>query len=97
MARAPSGRPLRHLYKTARWERVRCEQLSRQPLCERCLSQEIVELATVVHHKVAHRGALGLFWDGPFESLCKSHHDRDGQLEDHGKTVIRFGPDGWPI
>lgn len=94
---ATDPRPWRRLYKTARWQRLREHHLSLQPLCERCLTMEVVEPATVVHHKVAHKGDLDLFWSGPFESLCKPHHDRDGQLEDHGKTVVRFGVDGWPI
>lgn len=87
----------RRLYKTARWQRIRSQQLLAQPLCERCLLQEIVEPATVVHHKVPHRGDEHRFWNGPFESLCKPHHDREGKLEDHGKTPIAFGPDGWPV
>lgn len=63
-----------------------------------CLAQEIVEAATVVHHaEGGHKGDVERFWDGPFESLCKPCHDRHGQLEDHGKKTILFGPDGWPI
>jgi hypothetical protein len=58
---------------------------------------DIVEPATVAHHREAHKGNPDLFWFGDLESLCAPHHNRDGQLEDHGKTVIRFGPDGWPI
>lgn len=58
---------------------------------------EVVEVATVVHHKVAHRGDDEAFWTGPFESLCKPHHDREGQREDLGQTVVAFGADGWPI
>ena len=59
--------------------------------------QDIVEPATVVHHATPHRGDPEKFWAGPFERLCKPHHDSHGQLEDHGKHVILFGPDGWPI
>jgi hypothetical protein len=58
---------------------------------------DIVEPATIVHHRDAHRGDLEKFWNGPFESLCAPHHNRDGQLEDHGKTVVRFDASGWPI
>lgn len=95
--RSAEAAAYRSLYKTARWKRVREWQLSHSPLCERCLSSEIVEPATIVHHKVPHRGDAELFFGGPFESLCKPHHDRDGQLEDKGKTVVRFGSDGWPL
>ncbi len=84
-------------YKLARWQRLRRTRLAEQPLCERCLEQEIIEPATVVHHKVPHKGDEDLFWSGPFENLCKPHHDSHGQLEDHGKKVIRFDADGWPM
>lgn len=57
----------------------------------------IVTIATVVHHKTPHRGDPILFWGGPFESLCKPHHDSHGQLEDHGKKTILFDEKGWPI
>lgn len=56
-----------------------------------------MEPATVVHHKVPHKGDEELFWFGPFENLCKPHHDSHGQLEDHGKKVIRFDANGWPV
>ena len=86
-----------HLYDTARWRKFRHAYLTENPLCVRCLMMEIVEPATVVHHATPHRGDLDMFWSGPFSALCKSHHDSHGQLEDHGKKVIQFGPDGWPI
>ena len=76
---------------------MRQAKLSESPLCWRCLAIGVVEPAAVVHHKVAHRGDVAAFWSGPFETLCKAHHDRDGKLEDHGKAVPIFGDDGWPI
>lgn len=97
MSRVTEKRPWLRLYGTARWKRIREQQLAAQPLCERCLAMDIVEEATVVHHRTAHKGDEALFWSGPFESLCASHHNRDGQLEDHGKVVVTFGADGWPL
>lgn len=103
MARQPDHRSAeaaiyRRLYKTARWQRTREYQLATQPLCERCLTMEVVEPATVVHHADGgHKGDEDKFWSGPFESLCKPHHDSDGKREDLGQTVIRFGADGYPI
>lgn len=92
------ARPWRKLYATARWQKLRELKLSHNPICERCLDQEIVEPATVVHHRKPHKGEDTLFHDfDNLEALCKPHHDRDGRLEDNGKTVIRFGPDGWPL
>lgn len=94
----PDDRPWRGLYATARWKRLRLRRLSEQPLCERCLSQEIVTPATVVHHSGGgHKGDIEKFWSGPFENLCKSHHDSHGQLEDHGKKAILFDAAGWPL
>jgi 5-methylcytosine-specific restriction protein A len=95
--RLDDNRPWRHLYDTARWRALRSAVLSERPLCVRCLSQGIVEPATVVHHETPHRGDLDLFWGGPFSPLCKPHHDSQGQLEDHGKVVIQFDENGWPI
>ncbi|RWP19248.1 MAG: HNH endonuclease [Mesorhizobium sp.] len=91
------NRPWRKLYGTARWQRIRTDQLSNQPLCQWCIEQEIVEPATEVHHVHQHKGDLELFWSGPFVSTCKPCHSSRGQIEDHGKTVIRFGADGWPL
>lgn len=69
-----------------------------QPLCERCLAMGVVEEATVVHHADGgHKGDEQRFWFGPFESLCKPHHDSEGQREDLGQVVVTFGADGWPV
>lgn len=86
-----------HLYKTAAWRRIRKYQLATQPLCEWCLERDVVTEATEVHHRIPHKGDLDLFWSGPFLSTCKSCHSSRGQLEDHGKTVIVFGVDGYPM
>ena len=95
--RHAASRPWLRLYKTARWQRLREAKLAQDPLCEWCLESETVEPATEVHHAIAHKGDEALFWSGPFVATCASCHARRGQLEDHGKTVVRFGPDGWPL
>ncbi|TIU11790.1 MAG: HNH endonuclease [Mesorhizobium sp.] len=96
--RSPEAAEYRRLYKTARWLRLRQVKLAQQPLCEWCLEQEIVEPATEVHHADGgHKGDVVKFWTGPFVSTCKPCHSSRGQREDNGKTVIRFGPDGWPL
>ena len=98
-SRTDAAREYRRLYKSAAWQRTRQYKLSLNPLCERCLLSDIVTEATVVHHRDGgHKGDVTKFFDVEgLEALCKSHHDRDGQLEDHGKTVVRFGADGWPL
>lgn len=87
----------RRLYGTARWQRVRTYQLSVHPLCQWCLEEDVVTAATEVHHSVPHRGDMDIFWNGPFLSTCKPCHSSRGQLEDNGKVVVRYGPDGWPV
>lgn len=90
-------RPWLRWYGLARWKRIREAQLLSQPLCEWCLESERVTEATEVHHSEAHRGDETKFWSGPFISTCKPCHARRGQLEDHGKTVIRYDASGWPL
>ncbi len=87
----------RRWYKSARWKRIREQQLRQSPLCEWCIISELVEPATVVHHSTPHRGNEQAFFRGPFTSLCKSCHDKHGQREDLGQTVVHFSPDGWPV
>lgn len=96
--RSDQAAAYRRLYKTTAWQRIRRAQLAYQPLCERCLASDTVTVAEVVHHADGgHKGDEAKFWSGPFESLCAAHHNRDGQREDRGQTVVRFGPDGWPL
>ena len=96
--RSAEAAAYRKLYKTARWRRIRHAQFALQPLCEWCLEREEVTEATEVHHSDGgHKGDLDKFWFGPFISACKPCHASRGQREDLGQTVIRFGPDGWPI
>lgn len=95
--RSHEAEQYRRLYKTARWARTRSHQLMLHPLCQWCLERDEVTEATEVHHSIAHKGDLDLFWNGPFISTCKPCHASRGQLEDHGKTVVVYGPDGWPL
>lgn len=98
IGRSDEATRYRRWYGSARWSKLRAYQLAMNPLCERCLASEIVAEATVVHHDDGgHKGDEAKFWSGPFESLCAAHHNRDGQLEDNGKTVVRYGADGWPL
>ena len=85
-----------HLYWTARWKRIRDAQLSSEPLCVMCLADEIVEPATVYDHVTPHKGDTTMFWSGPFQSLCKPHHDSDKQREERGGPMP-FGADGYPL
>jgi 5-methylcytosine-specific restriction protein A len=82
-------------YKTARWQRLRAQQLLDQPLCVMCKPRLVA--ATVCDHEHPHRGDEELFWSGPFQSLCASHHNSDKQrMEKGGKPKPTIGRDGWP-
>ncbi|WP_449375914.1 HNH endonuclease [Bosea thiooxidans] len=76
---------------------MREAQLTAQPLCEYCLACDEVTEATVADHVKPHRGDEALFWDPDnLQSLCGSCHSRHKQAEEHGRTIVRFGADGWP-
>jgi 5-methylcytosine-specific restriction protein A len=59
-----------------RWRRARQVFLARNPLCVRCREAGRLEPATVVDHRVPHRGRAELFWDeANWQGLCKRCHD----------------------
>ncbi len=70
------------LYSTRRWQALRADQLSREPLCRMCMAEDRITAATVCDHVQPHRGDVTAFWAGPFQSLCKLHHDREKQREE---------------
>ena len=70
-----------------KWQRARATFLSRPEnvCCAMCKAEGVVTLATVVDHKVPHRGDQTLFWDSSnWQALCKAHHDGAKQREDRG-------------
>ncbi|EHK56786.1 HNH endonuclease signature motif containing protein [Allomesorhizobium alhagi] len=88
----------RRLYRTAAWQRLRLAQLRSQPLCERCLCDDVVEVATVVHHRIAHKGDEHLFWDPEnLESVCAPHHDTLIQREEARGYTIGSDINGRPV
>lgn len=97
--RSAEAKQWRKLYNTARWKRLRLAHLNDHPLCARCLAMGFVTEATVVHHgDGGHKGDIDRFFDRRIlESLCKTHHDGEGQREDLGQRIVAFGPDGWPV
>lgn len=97
MPRLESGRALKKLYGTARWQQIRQWQLAQEPLCRMCLEIDAVTEANTVDHVTPHRGSEELFWSGPFQSLCPSCHSRHKQREEHGRVTVRYGADGYPI
>lgn len=59
-----------------RWKRARIVFLRDNPLCVECLKFKRRTPATVVDHKVPHRGDSVLFWRrSNWQPLCKRCHD----------------------
>ena len=88
---------LDHLYRTARWGRIRKQQLLAHPLCKFCLDRGLVEPATLVDHVVPHQGDVTKFWTGKLQSLCKVCHDtakREIEVYGFRRDV---GLDGQPL
>jgi 5-methylcytosine-specific restriction enzyme A len=79
--REPSARlrrqtePWRALYDTTRWQRLRRALLAAEPLCRACAAEDRLVLATVVDHRVPHRGDVARFYDTDnLQPLCATCH-----------------------
>lgn len=72
----PDIEAIRALYQTNAWRRVRRRHIEAHPLCQVCLEDEVVEVATVVNHRTRHDGNTAIFFN-PDElvSLCRPHQD----------------------
>ncbi|MCP4748105.1 MAG: HNH endonuclease [Desulfobacteraceae bacterium] len=59
-----------------RWRAARHRFLAKHPLCCRCRSHSRIEPATVVDHKIPHRGDMRLFWNSNnWQALCEGCHN----------------------
>lgn len=66
-----------------KWQQARSAFLREHPLCAMCEAEGRVEVATVVDHKIPHRGDQKLFWRrSNWQPLCVTHHSRDKQREE---------------
>jgi 5-methylcytosine-specific restriction endonuclease McrA len=66
-----------------KWREARAEHLSANPLCVYCEREGRVAAATVVDHKIPHRGDTELFWArSNWQSLCGPCHSGTKQRED---------------
>ena len=74
--------PWRALYKTPEWQAIRAQVLAAEPLCRRCQAEGLITAATVVNHVERHHGDPVKFFAGPFEPLCKPHHDGEVQRQE---------------
>jgi 5-methylcytosine-specific restriction enzyme A len=81
-----------------KWQQARAGYLKKHPLCVHHEKMGRVVAATVVDHKIPHKGDMTLFWDSKnWQSLCKTCHDSWKQrLEKSGK-VAGCDQKGMPI
>jgi 5-methylcytosine-specific restriction protein A len=63
------------LHSTARWQKMRAQQLALHPLCASCALQGRVVAATVADHVTPHHNVPRLFWEGDLQSLCRDCHE----------------------
>lgn len=71
-----------------RWQKASKAFLRSHPLCQcsECGEGRIrVLAATVVDHRIPHRGDMALFWDSDnWQAMSKACHDKKTALEDGG-------------
>ena len=80
-----SFNPLRALYRTARWRKLRWSVLVRDLFtCQMCGRIENDTSKLVADHRQPHRGVEALFWDEPnIWTLCASPcHSKHKQREE---------------
>lgn len=88
----------RRLYNDPRWRTQRLAFLQRHPLCVLCLEVDRLTPATVVDHKVPHRGDPGLFWSqSNWQALCKPCHDGVKQQAEKSGGLRGSDRSGQPV
>ena len=74
------------VYKSKAWQAIRRTQLSRQPLCQSCLSRGIVCAALHIDHVFPWQRIRGnAFTHNIFQSLCPECHTYKTGQEKQGK------------
>jgi hypothetical protein len=95
--RSEEAQEYRRLYKTARWQRTRLQQLASEPLCRMCKAAGRVTAASVCDHVEQHKGDPVKFWNGPFQSLCDRCHSSLKQSQERTGKVKGVDENGWPL
>lgn len=86
-----------HLYLTRRWFAIRKHHLDIEPLCRMCRDDGRFTPAKIVDHIEPHRGDATKFFGGPFQSLCKLHHDSTKQRQEKRGHEIGGDVNGRPL
>lgn len=82
----------------SRWQKARETFLRSHPLCVMCMALGRVVPATVVDHRIPHRGDQALFWDtNNWQSLCKDCHDSAKAREERSGIVPGCDLSGIPL
>lgn len=80
------------------WKKARDAYLREHPLCAYCEERGKYELATLVDHRIPHRGDQKLFWDQKnWASSCRPCHDRDKQRLEKSGVVLGCDANGEPL
>ena len=81
------------MYQTKHWKQTRASQLSRQPLCQSCLSRGIVTSAKHIDH-VFPWSWIGkdAFCRNLFQSLCHECHSHKTSMEQDGVFIHYLSP-----
>lgn len=81
-----------------RWRKARATFLMNHPMCVMCQAQGKTTAASVVDHRIPHKGNTRLFWDRKnWQPLCKPCHDRHKARQEHTGTLQGAGADGLPL
>jgi 5-methylcytosine-specific restriction protein A len=84
-------------YSSARWQRMRKQQLAAEPLCRLCKLDDKIEPATVADHVERHFGDPEKFWRGKLQSVCRNCHEvRKKFVEARGYDREVDPETGWP-
>ncbi|MGV2107527.1 HNH endonuclease [Agrobacterium vitis] len=94
--RSDEAKGWRSWYYTTRWRAIRSLQLKREPYCRMCRQQGKLKKGFICDHIERHSGNAEKFWNGPFQTLCKKHHDATKQREEHRGFSTAMGANGWP-
>jgi 5-methylcytosine-specific restriction protein A len=98
--------PDRRFLQSREWrERIRVDQLQREPLCMFCIAMGEIKVAEQVDHIKRPRGDWRLQRDPEnFQSLCAPHHQMkslwERRVEASGKDemlIIGYRTDGWRV
>ena len=67
----------------SQWRKARDGFLALHPLCIECEAEGRVEAATVVDHRIPHKGDMVKFWQVEnWQPLCAAHHNIKGATQD---------------